>query len=376
MSRRYLAAAICTPGLEPVVTGELAEQRIEGRTVAPGVVEFKGSTRQVYWATAWLRSANRVLVRIDSFRATTFDGLRHVAADTNWDQLIDRSGGVDIRVSSRSSKLYHTDAIAERLHEVIGPPPEPGSDPTAHLSVRVDNNRVTISRDAAGVPLMHRSWRTERGPAPLRPTMAAAVLLAAKYRGTQPLVDPFAGSGTIAIEAALIASGQRPDPERRFGFERWPDFEPGTWASVNGGRAASEAEPASIEAYDRDEGATAQTIGNAKRAGVGHLIDARTEVVGRLPGRPGSGVVVTNPPYGKRLGREVAPLWKRLGAVVRERRPGWELVMVGPDQKLARAAAGRAEPLLGFGHGGSSVTAWKAEPKETSKAAQNATPTQ
>ncbi len=359
MARRYQAAAICTPGLEPVLIEELAGQRIGATVANPGVVEFRASTRQIYWATAWLRTANRVLVRIESFRATTFDGLQHVSADLDWDRLVDRSGGIEIRVASRASKLYHTDAVAERLHAVIGPPPQPGVEPSARLSVRIDNNRVTISRDAAGASLVHRTWRTDRGPAPLRPTMAAAVLLAAGYDGTRPLADPFAGSGTIAIEAALIASRRRPDPQRRFDLERWPDFEPGTWASVN---AETTAEPGPIEAYDRDEGATAATVANATRAGVADLIEARTEVIGRLPGRPEPGLIVTNPPYGRRLGREVEPLWQRLGAVVRERRPGWELVMIGPDRKLARSADGMAAPLIGFGHGGSPVTAWQVAP--------------
>lgn len=360
---RYRAAAVCTPGLEDLTRAELTELGIRPRAAGPGTIEFDATARQLYAANVWLRTATRVLVRVATFRATDFDHLQRRAGEVDWSPWLADGVAPRFRVSSSDSKLYHTDAVAERLHDVVGPPAEldaagDHADDAQTFVVRIDRNTVTISADASGAPLHHRPWRTHLGDAPLRATMAAAVVLASGWDPATPLADPFCGSGVIPIEAALIARRLPPGGDRRFAFQRWPDFEPGSWASVTG---AVDAEargtcPAPIEASDRDAGAVAGAQANAEAAGVADDVTFEAGVVGHLGARQGPGMVVTNPPYGRRMGDgSLAPLYRRLGAVVRERRPGHGLAIVGPSRKLARAADRALTPVVRFRHGGLAV---------------------
>lgn len=358
MSERFDAAAICTPGLEAFVEEELRRLGVKPRPGRSGVVEFTCTTRQLYLSNVWLRTASRVLVRVAKFRATDFAHLQLRAAEVDWTRWIADDLAPEFRVSSSKSRLYHTEAIAERLHKIVGPPSR--GEPTQPFVVRFDRDLCTISVDTGGTPLNHRGWRLDLGVAPIRPTMAAAVLAAAGFDGSLPLLDPFCGSGTIAIEAALIARNLPPGGARRFAFQMWPDFDRGTWASVKGEAEANARtiEPGSltIEASDRDTMAVDATSANAERAGVADLVQIEQRVVSHLPARSGPGLVVTNPPYGKRVGDgELAPLYKRFGAVLRERRPEWSLTMVAADVRLARSADRRLEPLSRFGHGGLKV---------------------
>ncbi len=358
-SSRQECAAICTPGLEAVCEAELKALGVRARTVSAGVVEFKATTRQLYAATLWLRTASRVLVRIAKFRATDFNYLETRCRELDWHRWLPAGHLPDFRVTSRRSRLFHTDAVAERMAKVAlgGLDREDFRADAPHQSfvVRVDHDLFVVSVDAAGVPLNQRGWRTELGVAPLRTTMAAGLLLASGWDGTTPLVDPFCGSGTIAIEAALLGRGLPPGGDRDFAFAHWADFEPGTWASVMGevGARMRPSLDVTIEAADRDEAAVAITRANAERAGVVGDLDLAVRVVSHLPGRDDLGLVATNPPYGKRVGDgDLTALYRRFGAVLRERRPGWELSMVAADQKLAREVDGRLKPLGGYGHGG------------------------
>ncbi len=349
---RFEAAAICTPGLETVCENELRALGIKPKAGAHGVVEFWATTRQLYAANLWLRTASRVLVRIAKFRATDFAHLQARAAEVDWSPWIANDYAPQFRVSAHKSALYHTDAIAQRLHQVVGPPSI--GEPEQPFVVRLDHDIVTVSVDSGGTPLHRRGWRVDIGVAPLRPTMASALLMLAGWDGTTPLADPFCGSGTIAIEAALIARNLPPSGPRRYAFQTWSDFETGTWASVNGG-AASLARPVDfvIEASDRDATAVAATQANAERAGVAEVVSVEQKVVSHLTGDAGAGLVASNPPYGKRVGDgDLGGLYKRFGAVVRERRPGWGLALVASDPRLARRADRALQPLTALGHGG------------------------
>ena len=321
-----------------------------------GVVEFRANNRQLYAANLWLRTASRILVRIGSFKATDFEHLQRRAEEIDWASWIPDGHAPEFRVTSNKSALYHTSAIAQRLHQLVGPPSL--GEPVQPFVIRFDRDIATVSVDSGGVPLSHRAWRTELGVAPLRPTMAAAMLLASGWDGTTSLIDPFCGCGTIAIEAALLGRKLPPGGDRQFAFQSWPDFEPGAWASVNGAAKGIELpDGVSIEAFDRDPTAVAATQNNAKRAGVGGDITAEKRLVSHLTGDEGTGLMITNPPYGKRVGDgDLEPLYKRVGAVVRERRPDYDLTIVVSDRKLGRVLDGRLKPLARFGHGGLKVS--------------------
>ncbi|MFV0257850.1 MAG: class I SAM-dependent RNA methyltransferase [Acidimicrobiales bacterium] len=375
--RGHDAAAVCPPGVEDQTAAELRALGCRPRPAGPGTLAFTATDRHLYAANLWLRTATRVLVRLATFRATDFARLQERAAGLDWGRFLADGVAPRFRVTSTDSKLYHTDAIAQRLHQVVGPPAV--DEPEQVFVIRIHRNTVTVSADASGEALHRRAWRTATGPAPLRATMAAAVLMAADWAPGSGLIDPFAGSGTIGIEAALMAAGLPPGGDRSFAFQTWPSFRPGTWASVTAGVPTGPgASPGGVRIVmaDRDPSATDIVAGNAERAGVAHLVEVDTRVVAHLRARPGPGLVVTNPPYGRRLGRSsgrppgapderagLTGLYRRLGAVVRERLPEWGLVVIGPDRRLAAAADGRLQPVLGFRHGGLHVVA-RARPAE------------
>ncbi len=392
-SNRFRAAAVCTPGLEAVCSDELKLLGCKPKPGGPGIVEFDANARQLYSANVWLRTASRVTVRMVTFRATDFFHLQDHASRIDWSQWIGPGMAPRFRISSNDSKLYHTKAIAQRLHQVSMPPSI--GEPEQLFIVRIDRNNVTISADSSGQALHKRPWRTELGEAPLRTTMAAAMLMVSKWDPATGLVDPFCGSGTIGIEAALLAAGMPPGGERDFAFQDWPDFDAGSWASVAGsvaaalkdepadGDTATESESASgpeadggrlIRLSDRDGDMVAAAIRNAERAGVADRIEFETRVVSHLRARTGPGLLITNPPYGKRLGRnELSGLYGRLGAVARERLPEYELAVLTPDGRLAKAADGGLRSAARFRHGGLAVEMYRRPARPVDRSTEPAT---
>ncbi len=370
-ARRHRAVVVCPPGAEDACRQELLDLGVKPKPAGPGTFELDATTRQVYAANLWLRTASRVLVRAATFRATDFAHLLAGAEEVPWEAWLADGVAPVFRVSTRDSKLYHTEAIAERLHQVVGLPSEDDDQPRQLFVVRVERNTVTISADASGDALHHRAWRTGIGPAPLRTTLAAAMLRACGWDGTVGLVDPFCGVGTIPIEAALLARNLPPGGDRTFAFQDWPSFEAGTWASVAGAAAAA-ARPAAttaaadgaevplvIAGSDRDPEMTALAGANAERAGVAADVTFETRVVAHLRARPGAGLVLTNPPFGKRLGdARLDGLYRRFGTVANQRLAGWDLAVLATDRKLVGLVDRRLRPAARFGQGGLAVTLW------------------
>lgn len=352
--------AVCPPGLEQLLTDEWRELRLRPGSPVNGGVPFRATDRELYLANTWSRLATRVIVRMGTFVARSFADLERRAVELPWAAYLPSHMTPVFRVSAVKSKLYHTDAIAERLHRVCGTTQAPidhlASDIDTTRSqlfvVRVVHDKITISVDSSGDSLHRRGWRQQVAKAPLRETLAAAMVRASGWGFDMPLLDPLCGSGTIAIEAALAASGRAPGEARTFAFQRWPTFQPGTWASVNAGVRAAAAlsgdaarrrAVAPIAAADRDEGAVRAATANAERAGVTDLVDIRhgalSHTVGSVrAGRPG--LLLTNPPYGERVGahRDLRDLYAALGASVRDGLPGWSLGMLVADRVLAAQA--------------------------------------
>ena len=341
---------VCQPGLEPVAAAEIRALGLEG-TAASGGVELKGDLRTAARLNLWLRTASRVLMRLGSFRATTFAQLVHEAKLLPWERALRRDVPVAMRVTCRKSKLYHSDAVAERLRAALalraGFEPAGGreDDPGSQLFVaRFDRDVCTVSADTSGALLHQRGYRLSPGPAPLRETLAAALLLASGWDGTEPLCDPMCGSGTLAIEGALIALGRAPGEGRTFAFQRWPKAPP--LESLPPPRPMRVA----IEATDLDAGAVKAAQDNAARAGV--QISIAQRALADMPAAAGAGLVAVNPPYGVRVGGDLPALYRELGAVLRSRRPGWRLALVSPDDRLARAVGPDFRLLLKTENGG------------------------
>src|SRR4051812_29668092 len=343
--------AICAPGLEPLVRDELAELSIAGEVV-PGGVGWRGSNSTIALTNLWSRIATRIVIRIGSFRARTFFELERHAKKIEWERYVVPGGAIRFRVTCRKSKLYHSDAVAQRFHEAVArrihgdivvaeaADDENESDVRAQLFiVRFDRDVCTVSVDTSGALLHRRGYRQAIAKAPLRETLAAAMLRGAGWNARAPLVDPMCGSGTIAIEAAMIARKIPPGLDRKFAFLDWPGADVARWNTLVAHTRTQilGKSPALIGASDRDAGAIEAAKSNAKRAGVTDDIQfAVHSISDAAPVGAGAGLLITNPPYGERIGesKSIRNLYAQLGNVARERFDGWTLGMLSPGKAL------------------------------------------
>jgi putative N6-adenine-specific DNA methylase len=208
--------------------------------------------------------------------------------------------------------------------------------PGAALQVRVEGQRATVSVDAAGAPLYRRGWRARVGAAPLRESIAAGLLLACGFDGGRPFLDPMCGSGTLAIEAALVAGRRAPGLGRTFAFERFRGHDAARTERVRARLAAlARPIPGPIQASDRNAGALRLARRNAEAAGVAEAIAFAREDAARVVPPPGPGLCAVNPPWGVRLDEATAEAWRALAALL-PRLAGWDVAVLGPDRGLER----------------------------------------
>jgi putative N6-adenine-specific DNA methylase len=209
--------------------------------------------------------------------------------------------------------------------------------------VRGREDRFTVSVDASGALLHRRGWRVETGRAPLRETLAAGLLVLAGHDPELPFLDPMCGAGTIALEACARALDLAPGLARPFAFERWPCFEPAVWDRLRDRALARirDSLPAPVVARDRDEGALDIARRNATRAGLAAHLQLELAAFGSAPPPLGPGLVLVNPPYGRRLdaGTPPARRARELGDVLRRDYRGWRAGVLLPDARLARSLA-------------------------------------
>jgi putative N6-adenine-specific DNA methylase len=204
------------------------------------------------------------------------------------------------------------------------------------LQIRTAGDLATISVDAAGAPLYRRGWRARVGAAPLRETVAAALLAWAGWDAAGPFLDPMCGSGTLAIEAALAAARRAPGLGRSFAFEALPGADAARVARLRAKLAGeARAVPVPIHASDRNAGALRLAAKNAAAAGVADAIRFTREDAARVVPPPGLGLCAVNPPWGVRLDEAAREAWAALGTLL-GRLPGWRVAVLGPDRGLER----------------------------------------
>lgn len=348
---------ITAPGLETVTAQEITGLGLAAQSVEPGGVSLDAGHAAIATLNIQLRTASRILVRLGEFHASAFAELERRAAKLPWAEYLRPGQGIAFRVTSKKSRLYHQDAIAERLARVasavvegVHPVAWPGDDhedapgglQPQRFIVRAFRDTITVSADSSGTLLHRRGYRKETAKAPLRETLAAAMLLGVGWDGSVPLVDPFAGSGTIPIEAAMIARRIAPGLHRSFAAEQWPCMSAGTFEEVRAQALDARLSTLDVDivASDRDAGAVAATRHNAERAGVSADISIRQAVISELQLPELAGWIVTNPPYGVRVGERIRlrNLYAQTGNVLRARGEGWRvgLLSVHPvlDQQL------------------------------------------
>ena len=376
--------AVCAPGLEPFTARELIELglRNTGSLSASagesarldegegeGGVEFRGSLADLYRANLHLRTASRVWLQLGSFFADTFSDLGRRAKRLAWEDYLKPGLPVALRVSCHRSKLFHSGAVAERIIGSIGarlgeiPPTgklkeDAEGDSPQLITLRLVENRCTVSLDSSGALLHRRGYRLATAKAPLRETLASGMLLASGWDLTSPLLDPFCGAGTIPIEAALMARRIAPGLHRRFAFMDWPTFEEGVWEKQRSDAQAVRVKSMPrIIASDRDAGAIQAARANAERAGVADGIDFFCRALSAVNPPQGFGWVVTNPPYGVRLGtqEDLPRLYTRFGRVLRMKCPGWRVTMLCNSTRLLNATGLRFDLGISTRNGGVKV---------------------
>ena len=326
-----------------------------------GGVSWQGDARSLMRANLWLRSASRVIVRVAEFRATAFHELEKQAKRIDWRAWLGAGVTADFRVTAKKSKLYHSDAIAERLSVACGVKAVVHNDnphTTDHTQlfiVRVHRDVFTISADTSGELLHMRGYRQASGKAPLRETIAAAMLIGSGWSGDEPLLDPLCGSGTLPIEAAMMARGIAPGLRREFAFMHWPKFDRRTWTSlIDEAQSAIRSSRARIHGSDRDRGAIDAARANAERAGVAGDIDFRVHALSAVAVPEPAGLVVTNPPYGKRVseGKDIRNLYAQLGKLMRGKLANWRLALLSPEDRLASQLQLQLEHVFQTSNGG------------------------
>jgi putative N6-adenine-specific DNA methylase len=360
--------AIVAPGLESLVADELRALGITPAESMRGGVEWRGTPDDIARANLWLRTASRVIVRVAHFSARTFAELERGAKKVPWSRYVSRGRPVRFRVTCRKSRLYHTGAVVDRLRDILAPlvgdpglvSAASGSDdeeaPDAQLFlVRIERDDVTVSADTSGALLHRRGYRRAVAKAPLRETLAAAMLLASGWDRHVPLIDPMCGAGTIAIEAAWLARNIAPGRERDFAFLHWPGADGAHWATLVARAREAELErvPGVIRASDRDAGACRAALANAERAGVAADIDISQLSISAVEPVGSRGWIVTNPPYGVRVGdTSVRNLYAQLGKVAHATFPGWSIGYLSADPALDRQTRLSLQRMFATSNGG------------------------
>lgn len=330
--------AVTKPGVESICAAELSQLRMAELNIQEGGVEFSGSIEDMYAANLHLRSAGRILMRLKDFRVRSWTDLLRQADNIPWELILPGRGcNLDVRVSLHQSNLKHTGRISEEIFWAAAKhmeqagltlPEKANADEDAlSIQVRAVDRRCAISLDTSGDNLHRRGYRLAGGKAPLREDLAAAMLIFCGYDGVEPLLDPMCGSGTLPIEAAMLARSMAPGLNRRFAFEDLACHREAAWNYILGQAREYVADkaPGRIMGAERAKGGLEMAKANAQRAYVAGDIDLEQIDFLDSDAPEGPGLLVINPPYGKRLGSvgQAEDTIAKIGQRLRDGYKGW-----------------------------------------------------
>lgn len=305
--------APCHFGLEAVLKREIYDLGYDISQVEDGKVTFIGDAEAIARANINLRTTERILLKVGQFKATTFTELFDQTKELPWEEFIPKNGKFWVtKANSVNSKLFSSSdiqsivkkAIVDRLKDKYSVNWFDEDGESYPIRVTIMKDMVTLALDTTGVSLHKRGYRPVAGKAPISETLAAALIMLTPWKKDRILVDPFCGSGTFAIEAAMMAANIAPGVERNFQAEKWTNFiDKSLWKDAR--EEARDLEELDVEteiqAYDIDEEVIKKARINAKRAGVDHLIHFQNRGVEKLSHHKKYGFIITNPPYGERL---------------------------------------------------------------------------
>ncbi|WP_027623827.1 THUMP domain-containing class I SAM-dependent RNA methyltransferase [Clostridium lundense] len=322
----YTLIATSTFGLEKVVANELKELGYEDLTIENGKVTFEGDEMDIVTCNMWLRTADRVLIKMAEFKAESFEELFQGTLAVNWGDIIPITGFMHIVGKSVKSKLFSVPdcqsivkkAVVEAMKRKYRRDVFPESGAEYKIEVGILKDIVTLTLDTTGPGLHKRGYREMAGVAPMKETLAAALVLLSKWEPSRTLADPFCGSGTIAIEAAMIGKNIAPGLNRSFVSEQWDIISQDLWEDIR--RYAKNSindKEFRIMASDINGRVLQTARQNAKKAGVEEYIAFQKLDVKDFSSKKKYGFIITNPPYGERIGelKEVECLYRTMGEV-------------------------------------------------------------
>lgn len=358
--------ATCPKGLEYLLRDELIALGASDVHEALAGVRFSGSLETAYRACLWSRLASRVLLPVAEFDAASDDALYAGVQSIDWTEHLAPHATLAVDANTAQSKLTHSQYLAQRVKDAVVDqfrqrsqtrPDVDTEEPDVRINLRLRRDRATVSIDLAGAPLHRRGWRQTQGEAPLKENLAAAMLLRAGwpavYAQGGALLDPMCGSGTLLIEGALMVADVAPGLRRDYyGFLGWKQHDIALWRGLldEANRRAEAGLPALRSAFfgsDTDPRMVQMAKRNAQEAGIAGFLtlDRHDAQHVRPPSGFAQGLVITNPPYGERLGeRESLPkLYRSLGETLRDHFTGWRAAVLAGDAELGRATTLRAE---------------------------------
>ena len=344
----------CLFGLESLVADEMRHLGLQEVRAENGRVRCRGTQADIPRLNLNLRCGQRVLLELGSFPAGDFDALFEGTRALPWENFIPRDGEFPVKGYSLQSALHSVPAcqaivkkaVARRLGQVYGLETLPETASRYQIQFSLVKDVATLYLDTSGEALHKRGYRAQGVAAPLRETLAAALVLLSRYRGKDPFCDPFCGSGTIPIEAALIAKNRAPGLDRSFAAQRWSTLPSGLWLD-----AAQEAQDREFHgAYDIwggdiDPAAVELARHNASLAGVEDCVRFEVADAGKFRRSSEYGQLVTNPPYGERLleKKEAEALYRAFGEAYRALPPKWRVVVLSSHTEFERCFGRKAD---------------------------------
>lgn len=330
----YNLIATTTFGIEGVTVKELKALGYEDLKMENGRVNFTGDEMDIAIANVHLRTADRVLIKMAEFEARSFEELFQGTKKVDWASIIPKNGVMHVTGKSVKSTLHSVPdcqsivkkAIVTSMSESYGIDRFSENGPVYKIEVGILKDKVTLTIDTSGVGLHKRGYRENAGLAPLKETLAAAMVLLSRWKDSYELIDPFCGSGTILIEAAMIMQNIAPGVNRSFVSEDWPSMPEGIYDQIKeGARRAEKRKDIRLLGYDIDYRILKVAKENARKAGVLDYIEFHERDFREFSTRHKYGFIITNPPYGERLSdeKEVARLYRMFGNF-KKQYPDWE----------------------------------------------------
>ena len=362
-------------GLESIAAQEL--ERLGAQGVSPEFtgVHFVGDKAMLYRVNLWARTIFKVLVPLREFSCPNSDTLYQEVQKISWDEYLHTNNTLAVNCTGGNQKLNHTHFTALQIKNAIVDQQRSKSgqrssvdaeNPDVLINAHIDRERCILSLDSSGTSLHRRGYRQAMGTAPLKETLAAALLDMAGWDSSLPLLDPLCGSGTLPLEGGLIALNIAPGLFRRkFGFESWLDFDEQLWQELLTSAQNSELPnlKAPIFGSDRDPNVLLQARTNAKASGIEQQITFAQTELSELEAPADCGILICNPPYGERLGdvQELGALYKTLGDILKQRFKGWTAFVLTGNKDLAKSVGLRASRRIPVYNGSLACTLLKYE---------------